>query len=155
MTDIFSTEKRSMIMSRIRGKDTSPEMIIRSGLHKMGFRYRVNCRKLPGSPDLVFSKFRAVIFVHGCFWHRHDCHLFRWPASNEVFWRKKITGNAERDRQNIRTLLDNGWRVLIVWECALKGSKRFSVDDLLEKCRLWILSDSKYGEISSHDNKTQ
>lgn len=151
MADIVSPDKRSSMMSRIRGKNTKPELIIRSGLHRMGFRYRVNSLKLPGRPDLVFPRFRAVIFVHGCFWHRHDCHLFRWPASHEEFWRNKITANVERDKKTVGTLISDGWRVLVVWECALKGRTRLPVDDVIQRCRSWLLSDDQYSEISGQD----
>ena len=105
-------------MAAIRGKDTKPELLIRRGLHAKGFRYRLQGRGLPGRPDLVLPKHHAVIFVHGCFWHRHDCPLFRWPQTRQEFWREKIDGNARRDANAIGLLLDTGWRVGIVWECA-------------------------------------
>jgi len=108
-------------MAAIRGKDTKPELMIRRGLHAKGFRYRLQGRGLPGRPDLVLPKYHAVIFVHGCFWHRHDCPMFRWPQTRREFWREKINGNARRDAEAIGFLLDVGWRVGIVWECALTG----------------------------------
>lgn len=108
-------------MAGIRGKDTRPEMILRRGLHARGFRFRLHDRRLPGSPDLVFPGRRAVIFVHGCFWHGHGCHLFRLPATRQEFWRAKIEGNAARDALAEGALAADGWRVLSIWECALKG----------------------------------
>ncbi len=105
-------------MSGIRGKNTKPELLIRSELHKAGFRYRLHRKDLPGRPDLVFSRHRAVLFVHGCFWHQHDCHLFKWPSTRPEFWREKIEGNLERDRKQYAELQNAGWRIATIWECA-------------------------------------
>jgi DNA mismatch endonuclease, patch repair protein len=105
------------MMSGIRGKDTKPEMIVRRGLHRLGFRFRLHDKSLPGKPDLVFPKYKTVVFVHGCFWHRHDCKYFKWPKTRPNFWRDKILGNVERDQQHIRELEATGWQVLVVWEC--------------------------------------
>jgi DNA mismatch endonuclease, patch repair protein len=129
---------RSRMMSAIRGRDTKPEMIVRKGLHAAGFRYRLHDRALPGSPDMVFPRFRAVLFVHGCFWHGHDCHLFRWPSTSEEFWKKKIEGNRDRDRKSGDKLLYSGRRVGIIWECALKGQGRLPIDRLIELCANWL-----------------
>lgn len=117
-------------MSGIRGKDTKPELLIRSALHRAGFRYRLHAKELPGKPDMVFPKYNSVLFVHGCFWHGHgpDCNLFRWPQSREGFWREKIHRNVERDDAQIRSLLEAGYRVGIIWECALKGRQRLPLD---------------------------
>ena len=134
-------------MSGIRGRDTRPEMAIRKGLHSLGFRYRLHDRKVPGKPDLVLPRYRAVVFVHGCFWHRHDCHLFKWPQTREEFWRDKIKGNVKRDSANLEKLDAESWRVLIVWECALKGRNRLDPDNMLEKVSKWLLSDSRFGTI--------
>jgi DNA mismatch endonuclease (patch repair protein) len=112
------------MMAGIRGRDTRPEMTVRRGLHALGYRYRLHDRSLPGRPDLVFGSRKAVIFVNGCFWHGHDCHLFRWPGTRQAFWRSKIAGNVGRDRRNLEALLDAGWRVAEVWECQLKGCER-------------------------------
>src|SRR5690606_10217746 len=128
LADVVSAEKRSQMMSGIRGKDTTPEMIIRKGLHARGFRYRLHDRKLPGKPDLVFPAYKAVIFIHGCFWHVHDCHLFKWPSSRPEFWKQKLTGNIEKDQENFAALERDGWRILTVWECALKGRTKLPVD---------------------------
>ncbi len=123
MTDVVSPEKRSRMMSGIRGANTKPEIQVRQALYKRGFRYRLHKKDLPGKPDMVLGRYKTVIFVHGCFWHAHECKLFKWPKSNTDFWREKITGNKQRDKRNIERLLDEGWRVIVVWECALRGKK--------------------------------
>ena len=109
-----------MNMSHIRSKNTKPEEIVRKYLFSKGLRYRKNVRKLPGCPDIVLKKYKVVIFVNGCFWHKHDCGRFVWPSSNVEYWSKKINRNVERDAQNIALLTEQGWRVLIIWECQLK-----------------------------------
>ena len=108
-------------MSGIQGKNTKPELVIRSALHRLGFRFRVHSRDLPGKPDLVLRKHNAVIFVHGCFWHGHDCHLFKWPQTRSEFWRRKIESNIARDRDCLRTLGDAGWRVAVIWGMRAEG----------------------------------
>lgn len=108
-------------MAAIRAANTKPELLIRRSLHALGFRYRLNDRRLPGRPDLVFPRRAAVLFVNGCFWHGHECALFRWPATRPDFWRDKIEGNVRRDVRAEDALIASGWRVGIVWECALKG----------------------------------
>jgi len=133
------------MMAGIRGKDTKPELVIRHGLHRLGFRYRLHDRRLPGKPDLVFPKYNAVILVHGCFWHGHDCHLFRWPSTREEFWRRKITRNREVDARNRKTLLEAGWRILEVWECALKGCDARPVDSVVSGCARWLRSGNGSG----------
>lgn len=135
------------MMSGIKGRNTSPELALRKGLHARGFRFRLDRRDIPGAPDLVFPSRRAVLFAHGCFWHRHDCHLFKWPSSRPDFWRNKILGNVERDRRVCAQLSDAGWRVGVVWECALKGRERVSLDEILNRCADWLLSDTKHLEI--------
>jgi len=130
-------------MAAIRGKDTKPELMVRRGLHAKGFRYRLQGRGLPGRPDIVLPKHRAVIFVHGCFWHRHDCPLFRWPQTRQDFWRDKINGNARRDAEAISLLLNVGWRVGIVWECALKGRGKRRWPEVIDSLALWLSSDTK------------
>ena len=121
MADIISPERRSALMSRIRGKDTGIELEVRKGLHALGFRFRLGGAGLPGRPDIVLPKYATVVFVHGCFWHRHDCHLFRWPKSRPDFWKEKITANQERDRKAVDKLKELGWKVETVWECELRG----------------------------------
>ena len=120
MTDIVTPETRSRMMSRIRGKNTRPELAIRTALHRKGLRYRLNVRGLPGSPDMVFPKWNAVLFVHGCYWHRHPgCSKATMPASNTRFWMRKFEENTARDARNVQGLLAADWRVGIVWECAI------------------------------------
>lgn len=124
MTDVVNPETRSRMMSGIRGKNTKPEIIIRSQLHRLGFRFRIHNTKLPGKPDIVLKKYRAVIFIHGCFWHRHLCHLFKWPKTHPDFWKKKINNNHARDKKILDQLIELNWRICVVWECAIKGSKK-------------------------------
>jgi DNA mismatch endonuclease, patch repair protein len=123
LADVVDAATRSRMMAGIRGKDTKPEMIVRRALHARGFRYTLHNRKLPGSPDLCFPKYRAVIFVHGCFWHGHECELFQWPKTRQEFWQEKIGANRKRDRRVVRELRRQGWRVITVWECAVKNAK--------------------------------
>lgn len=125
-------------MSGIGPKDTKPEMFIRRGLHAMGYRYRLHDRRLPGRPDLVFPGRRAVIFIHGCFWHGHDCSLFRWPGTRPDFWRAKISGNINRDARVRSELLNLGWRVLDVWECVLRSRERQAPEEVLAACAAFL-----------------
>jgi len=141
MADVVDPATRSRMMSGIRGKNTKPELLIRKGLHARGFRYRIHCKDLPGNPDLCFPKYRAVIFVHGCFWHGHDCHLFRWPKTRPEFWREKIGRNREVDARAMAELAAAGWRVATVWECALKGTGRLALLDLAGAVEGWLQSD--------------
>lgn len=120
MADNHSKEVRSMNMSHIRSKNSKPEELVRKYLFSKGLRYRKNVKTLPGCPDIVLPKYKTVIFVNGCFWHKHDCPRFVWPSSNEEYWRPKIMGNVERDKRNIAELQQLGWTVLTVWECELK-----------------------------------
>ena len=120
MTDTHSKEVRSRNMSHIRSKDTKPEVAVRKYLFSKGFRYRKNVKTLPGCPDIVLPKYKTVIFVNGCFWHKHDCSRFVWPSSNEDYWREKITRNVKRDRENYEQLKNIGWNIYVVWECQLK-----------------------------------
>ncbi|MDG6094197.1 very short patch repair endonuclease [Acetobacter sp. AN02] len=141
MTDVHDAQTRRRNMAAVRGKDTKPEMSVRQMLFAAGFRYRLHGRGLPGKPDLVFPKYRAVIFVHGCFWHHHDCHLFCWPGTREEFWRTKIARNELRDRQSAAALREAGWRVAVVWECALKGRSRLAPDETGALLADWLRSD--------------
>jgi len=140
MADIVSSEKRSLMMSGIKGKNTRPEMIIRSALHKLGMRFRLHDRKLPGKPDLVFPKYNAVIFIHGCFWHGHDCHLFKWPSSRNEFWQSKILRNNTLDKISEDKLFQTGWRVGVIWECSLKGKTKQDFSKLILSCLDWLKS---------------
>ncbi len=121
-TDVFTKKKRSEVMRAVKGKDTKPEVTLRKALFALGYRYRLNVKDLPGKPDLVFPKHKAVIFVHGCFWHGHNCKRgARVPKSNTDYWREKISRNKARDRKNAAALKKLGWRVITVWECELKS----------------------------------
>lgn len=142
MADIVSKAVRSRMMSGIKDKDTKPELLLRQNLHRRGFRYRLHARNLPGRPDMVFPRFDAVLFAHGCFWHGHDCSLFRWPQTRREFWEEKLMGNQLRDVRNEKLLLDQGWRVGKVWECALKGKERIGIDVVTERCANWLKGTS-------------
>ncbi|WP_241494473.1 very short patch repair endonuclease [Pseudomonas asplenii] len=121
MMDTISAKERSNIMSRVKSKNTRPEMFIRRMLHRAGFRYRLHDTTLPGKPDIVFPRKRKIIFVNGCFWHRHEgCKQAKIPKSNQVFWHAKLEGNKMRDKCNLRELHNAGWETMIVWECELK-----------------------------------
>ena len=139
------------MMSGIRGRDTKPELLLRKGLHAMGFRYKLHDKSLPGKPDLVFPRYRAVIFVNGCFWHGHDCHLFKWPKSRKDFWREKIKSNIDRDRLVTSQLKEQGWRVLRVWECAIKGRTRIGLDEVLEDSALWLIGQEQEKDIRGYE----
>ena len=148
MADIVSKTTRSKMMSNIKGKNTVPEILIRRALHKRGFRYRLHDKRLPGKPDMVFPKYKAVIQVHGCFWHRHNCHLFKWPSTRKRFWKEKISSNVERDTRNLMKLNQSGWRILIIWECALKGRYRLTEVGVIDKTVLWLYSEQPGFEIT-------
>jgi DNA mismatch endonuclease (patch repair protein) len=138
MADVLTPEQRRLNMSRIRGRDTKPELLLRRGLHARGLRFRLHRKDLPGRPDLVFPRFRAVVFVHGCFWHRHTCPLFKMPATRTAFWRSKINRNVTRDRTALDRLASDQWRVLTVWECALRGPARKPVEAVLDAIVRWL-----------------
>ena len=125
MSDVFTREQRSRIMRRVKGRDTKPELLVRSLVHRMGFRFRVQGRDLPGNPDIVLPRHRKVIFVHGCFWHGHKrCPRSKRPATNKAFWNRKLDGNVERDKRFRRELRRLGWKALIVWECETRKPER-------------------------------
>ena len=147
MTDVVTPEVRSRMMAGIRGFNTKPELFLRKGLHRRGFRFRLHDRKLPGCPDMVLKSYRALVFAHGCFWHRHDCALFKWPQNRAVFWREKLTRNHMNDERAEQKLIDAGWRVGVVWECALKGPGRMSSEVILDRCEAWLRSNRKRLEI--------
>jgi DNA mismatch endonuclease (patch repair protein) len=130
-------------MSAIRGRNTGPELLVRKGLHRLGFRYRLNVKQLPGKPDLVFQKFDAALFVHGCFWHGHDCPRFKLPQTRTDFWRSKISGNISRDARAQSELQDLGWRTGVVWECALRGPHRLDSDLTMHSISEWIRGDEQ------------
>ena len=144
MADIVDKPTRSRIMSRIKGKDTDPELIVRRGLFRRGVRYRLHDRSLPGQPDLKLTKHRAVIFVHGCYWHQHSsCHWGTHPSSRVEFWGPKLEGNIRRDAQNIELLRRDGWRVGVVWECALRPRWK---DETVDAVFNWLNSNETYFE---------
>ena len=129
--DKFSTEKRSSIMSSVKSKNTRPEVMVRSMLHKRGLRFRLHSKDLPGSPDIVLPKYKTVIFVNGCFWHGHDCPKSRRPASNQSFWDEKLNKNIERDKANYALLKELGWDVKIIWECSVQNTTTEIINGLL------------------------
>ena len=132
MVDVLTPEQRRLNMSRIQGKNTKPDKLLRSAIHARGLRYRLHVKDLPGRPDMVFSKYRVALFIHGCFWHGHNCSLFRIPETRREFWENKINGNRTRDLNAANLLQKAGWRVLTVWECALRGRYRLAVNTLLD-----------------------
>lgn len=145
MADVLTKEQRSYNMSRIRAKDTKPEMIVRSMVHRMGYRFRLHRSDLPGKPDLVFPRLRKIIFVHGCYWHVHRCRYGRvTPKTNAKFWQTKREGNRERDRRNIRKLRHMGWDVLVVWECHTRQPRP------LARTLASFLSDESSGQVAAH-----
>jgi DNA mismatch endonuclease (patch repair protein) len=148
MADIVSKEKRSQMMSGIRAINTKPELAIRKALHRLGYRYKLHDWSLPGKPDLVFPRYKAVIEIHGCFWHGHGCSLFKQPSSNVEFWNQKIRSNQIRDKKNAESLQKLGWRVLIVWECAIRGAKRKNLEEISNICSNWLRSKTKVAELS-------
>ncbi len=154
MADVHNSETRSRNMAAIKSGDTKPEIMIRSGLHARGFRFRLHDKKLPGRPDLVLQKHRAVVFVNGCFWHGHDCPLFRWPKSREDFWRTKIRGNVERDHKNLDALRSEGWRTAIVWGCAIAGRDRLVPNELLDQLSQWLVHGEDFCTIRGSDQET-
>ena len=144
--DIVDKQTRSRMMANIKGKNTRPEMTVRSLLHHQGFRFRIHDRSLPGTPDLVFKKYRAVIFVHGCYWHRHEyCRLASTPKQNKGFWRKKFDANICRDGIVYFKLKYLGWRTAIIWECAIRDKTH--LPDYIETLMVWLKSDCEYIEI--------
>ncbi|MGM4889908.1 very short patch repair endonuclease [Tardiphaga sp. 11_C7_N12_6] len=146
MADIVDARTRSRMMSRIRGRNTKPELALRKGLHSLGFRYRLHKQGMPGRPDLVLPRYQAAIFVHGCFWHRHSgCRYCTMPASNIEFWQAKFSENSKRDFRNTRELLANGWRVAIVWECQLSQKHAAKTTESVAR---WLESSCKFFEPS-------
>ncbi|QGZ60929.1 very short patch repair endonuclease [Paraburkholderia acidisoli] len=137
MVDVVDSATRSRMMSGIRGRNTKPEILIRSLLHRRGFRFRIDVRELPGRPDIVLPGRRAVIFVHGCFWHGHSCALFKWPQTRPEFWREKIARNRLNDARALAALAAQGWRVAVIWECALRGAQQ-DPNAVVERLAAWL-----------------
>lgn len=142
MPDIVDKATRSRMMAGIQGKNTRPEVLVRRQLHARGFRFRLYDRKLPGRPDIVLPKYRAVILVNGCFWHGHDCHLFKWPSTRQDWWHAKILRTREVDARNLSQLENLGWRVAEVWECAIKGRTRIPHEEIADQLEEWLRSGS-------------
>jgi DNA mismatch endonuclease Vsr len=140
MVDVLTSEQRRYNMSRIRGGNTKPELLIRKALHAEGFRYRLHQRKLAGCPDIVLPKYRTVVFVHGCFWHGHNCHLVKKVETRAEFWQSKLSRNVERDREVIRSLRADGWKIALVWECALRGITRRPLETVTHRLTKYILT---------------
>lgn len=147
MADIVTPAVRSRMMSGIRGKNTKPEILLRQGLHANGLRFRIHGKGLPGRPDIVLAQHRAVVFVHGCFWHGHNCHLFRMPQTRVEFWRMKIATNRSNDARALKELEVLGWRRAVVWECALRGRGRLPAERVISRCVKWIATARKFLEI--------
>ena len=147
VTDIVDPATRSRMMSGIRSENTKPEILLRRALHKNGFRYRLHDSRIPGKPDIVFPKYHAVLFVHGCFWHGHECPLFRMPGTRNEFWQDKIRKNQERDTVVRKKIKETGWRLGIVWECSLKGKGRISPEEIVKRIVAWLESDTREIEI--------
>ena len=147
MADIVPADVRSRMMSGIRGANTKPELLLRKGLHARGFRFRLHSTMLPGKPDIVLPRYRAVVFAHGCFWHGHDCHLFKWPSTRPEFWQAKIARNQVVDGRAEAALAKAGWRQAVVWECALKGRTRLPLEEVISACAEWLRSDRQRIEI--------
>lgn len=139
--DVLTPEQRSRNMSRVRGRDTKPELLLRRALHATGLRHRLHVASLPGRPDLTYPRHRCVVQVHGCFWHGHDCPMFRLPATRPTFWAAKIEANRHRDRRTSAALQAAGWRVLTVWECALRGPARQPLGMVVAEARTFVLGD--------------
>lgn len=136
--DVLTPAQRSRCMSRIRSRDTGPEILIRRALFARGYRYRLHDRKLPGRPDIVFPGRRALIMIHGCFWHAHGCHLSATPATRREFWEQKLRENRARDDRVLNALSLAGWRVLTVWECALRGKNRQDPGAVIDACERFL-----------------
>ena len=146
MSDIFSSQKRSDIMSKISGKNTKPEILVRKFLFSKGFRYRINVKTLPGKPDIVLPKYKTVIFINGCFWHGHNCKKGKLPSSNIDFWKEKISNNKSRDDKNSDLLVKLGWKVIIIWQCEIsKIDNRIKIlNKLLEDIKQQIARCQKF-----------
>jgi DNA mismatch endonuclease (patch repair protein) len=141
--DIWDKKKRSKVMSKIRSKNTKPEMAVRKALFAKGYRYRINYKKLPGKPDIAFPKYKTAIFVHGCFWHGHkDCKDSHIPKTNTDFWTKKINRNKERDRNNTIQILSMGWKVLTIWDCEIQ--QKGNIESLIQKIADLLLEPIPY-----------
>jgi DNA mismatch endonuclease, patch repair protein len=138
--DVVDAATRSRMMAGIRSKNTKPEMLVRKALHRRGFRYGLHNADVPGKPDIIFRNRKAVIFVHGCFWHGHDCRFFRLPATRRDFWQKKIETNRRRDLTVRKMLRDESWRQLVIWECAVRGQSIEKIERVVDRAAKWLES---------------
>ncbi|MAM74933.1 MAG: very short patch repair endonuclease [Tistrella sp.] len=158
MADVLTQAQRRLNMSRVRGKNARPELILRKGLHARGLRFRIHRKDIPGRPDLAFISARAVVFVHGCFWHGHRCPLFKVPETRTEFWMNKILANMHRDEIVARQLQAEGWRSLVVWECALRGRGRLPLQTVLDLTETFVRGDQLTariaGDFSPRDTST-
>lgn len=136
-------------MSAVKNKNTSPEMRVRRLLYANGYRYRLHSKHVKGKPDIVIKKYNALIFIHGCFWHYHGCRKTNIPQDNRNFWKEKLEKNKARDRRVVDELMQNGWRILIIWECALRGKNKLQDQECLDQIKNWIKGTEPYAEISA------
>jgi DNA mismatch endonuclease (patch repair protein) len=147
MVDVLTKDQRRLNMSRIRNRDTAPELLMRSGLHKRGYRFRLHRKDLPGCPDLTLPKYKSVIFVNGCFWHGHECPMFKIPETRKKFWTAKIRKNRQRDAFVLSALAAMGWRTFVLWECSIKGPRRKHLDVILDEIAAWLCGNDAQGAL--------
>ncbi|KAB2783169.1 very short patch repair endonuclease [Brucella anthropi] len=147
MVDRFSKEVRSKIMASITSKNTRPELAIRKGLHRMGFRYSLHSGRFRGHPDLLLPKYKAAIFIHGCYWHGHGCTETKPASSNKEYWGHKINRNRERDKNNQEAILAAGWRFLVIWECSIRRKGKIVLDEVIMQVAMWLKDNSISAEI--------
>lgn len=147
MVDVVDELTRSRMMSGIRANDTKPELMIRKALHARGFRYRLHAPDMPGKPDLVFPRYRSVIFIHGCFWHGHSCRYFKWPKTRPEFWVEKIGKNIDRDARQLHSIQASGWRTMVIWECATRSRTAGSLAVLIDRVSDWLVNGGPHIQI--------
>jgi DNA mismatch endonuclease (patch repair protein) len=152
--DVLSKTQRTRNMRNIRSVDTGPEMVVRRGLHALGYRYRIHARNLPGTPDIALPRYRVAVFVHGCFWHGHQCKSFRWPKTRHTFWTSKIRRTQERDKAIKYKLQAIGWRTLEIWECALRGPGSPGLAAVLRRSESFFRSQSRLTASISRSTRT-
>lgn len=155
MTDIVDTAARSKMMSKIKGKNTKPEKMVRSALDAEGYRFRLHRKDLPGNPDIVLPKYRAAIYVNGCFWHGHECPLFKWPKTREEFWKTKILENMHRDQKNYQKIISMGWRVCVVWECSIRSRSNETQNASMQRLTEWLNVGSFFYEIQGLGHRNE
>ena len=149
MTDVHSKDIRSKNMSAIKSKNTKPEITIRNQLFAKGYRYKIHDNFLPGKPDIILPKYKTVIFINGCFWHMHNCEMFVFPKSRIAFWKEKLSNNKARDDKNIENLLELGWKVIVVWECCIKGKYKLPPEEIINRIDILIRHHTKYNQLFS------